>query len=115
MMSSLNPCTSPYNKSPWIASTPPDSDFGQNGLIVSLVREEGHVYSLAASRRLLYAGSDSNNIRVWKNLQEFSAFKSKSRLVKAIILFGDRVFTSHQDGKIHVWKVTSTNPIIHKT
>ncbi|KAG8474368.1 hypothetical protein CXB51_033726 [Gossypium anomalum] len=87
MMSPLNPCASPYNKSPWIASTPPDSDFGQNGLIASLVREEGHVYSLAASRRLLYTGSDCNNIRVWKNLQEFSAFKSK---------------------------VTSTNPIIHK-
>lgn len=47
-------------------------------------------------------------------MQEFSAFKSKSGLVKAIILLGDRVFTGHQDGKIRVWKVTSRNPIIHK-
>ncbi|KAK8518621.1 hypothetical protein V6N12_011870 [Hibiscus sabdariffa] len=105
---------SPYAKSPWITASVLDTDFGQNGLIASIVREEGHIYSLAASADLLYTGSDSKNIRVWKNLEELSGFKAKSGLVKAIILLGDRVFTGHQDGKIRVWKVSTTNPGVHK-
>ncbi|KAK6240501.1 hypothetical protein SCA6_005890 [Theobroma cacao] len=105
---------SPYNKSPWITPSLLENDFGQNGLIGSIVREEGHIYSLAASRDLLYTGSDSKNIRVWKSLKEFSGFKAKSGLVKAIIVLGDRIFTGHQDGKIRVWNVSSTNPSVHK-
>lgn len=98
---------SPYSKSPW---TLPHSSNGDDGsihntaLIGSLVREEGHIYSLATSGDLLYTGSDSKNIRVWKNLMEFSGFKSSSGLVKAIVVSGDRIFTGHQDGKIRVWK-----------
>ncbi|XP_022748656.1 protein JINGUBANG-like [Durio zibethinus] len=105
---------SPFNKSPWITPSPLETDFGQNGLIWSIVREEGNIYSLAASGDLLYTGSDSKNIRVWKNLKEFSGFKAKSGLVKAIIILGDMIFTGHQDGKIRVWKVSSTNPKVHK-
>ncbi|KAK6115427.1 hypothetical protein DH2020_007696 [Rehmannia glutinosa] len=86
----------------------------QNSLIGSLVREEGHIYSLAAKDDILYTGSDSKNIRVWKNMQEFSAFKSNSGLVKAIIIAGDKIFTGHQDGKIRVWKINPKNPSVHK-
>jgi WD40 repeat protein len=103
---------SPYTQSPWITSSPfnPfDEGTHRNGLIGSLVREEGHIYSLAVSGDLLYTGSDSKNIRVWKNLKEFSGFKSNSGLVKAIIICGDRTFTGHQDGKIRVWKVSHAN------
>ncbi|XP_022962601.1 protein JINGUBANG-like [Cucurbita moschata] len=78
--------------------------------IGSLVREEGHVYSLATAGELLYTGSDSKNIRVWKNLKEFTGFKSSSGLVKAIIISGEKIFTGHQDGKIRVWKETPKNP-----
>lgn len=80
----------------------------------SLVREEGHIYSLAATGDLLYTGSDSKNVRVWKNLKEFTAFKSNSGLVKAIILSGDRIFTGHQDGKVRVWKKNRKDPKNHK-
>ncbi|KAL6574216.1 hypothetical protein OROHE_001120 [Orobanche hederae] len=86
----------------------------QNSLVGSLVREEGHIYSLAAKNDILYTGSDSKNIRVWKNMKEFSAFKSNSGLVKAIIISGDKIFTGHQDGKIRVWKVNPKNPSAHK-
>ncbi|KAH0734091.1 hypothetical protein KY285_009798 [Solanum tuberosum] len=37
-------------------------------------------------------------------MKEFSAFKSNSGLVKAIIISGDKIFTGHQDGKVRVWK-----------
>ncbi|KAK9060369.1 hypothetical protein SSX86_021073 [Deinandra increscens subsp. villosa] len=107
--------TSPFSKSPWNFSlyhqTSPFSDgrVPANGLIGSLVREEGHVYSLASSGGLLYTGSDSKNIRVWKNLSEFSGFKSSSGLVKAIVVTGEKIFTGHQDGKIRVWKYSNKN------
>ncbi|XP_031129359.1 protein JINGUBANG [Ipomoea triloba] len=107
---------SPYVRSPWVhhrrVRSPRDetnenltnSRKTRNGLIGSLVREEGHVYSLAAAGELLYTGSDSKNIRVWKNSKEYAGFKSSSGLVKAIVVFGDKIFTGHQDGKIRIWK-----------
>ncbi|XP_058080312.1 protein JINGUBANG-like [Magnolia sinica] len=109
---------SPYSKSPWSRSSPviplSDENFPFNGPVGSLVREEGHVYSLAASGELLYTGSDSKNIRVWKNQKEFSGFKSSSGLVKAIVIAGGKIFTGHQDGKIRVWKASASDPSIHK-
>ncbi|KAM7520538.1 hypothetical protein LguiB_019500 [Lonicera macranthoides] len=110
--------TSPLSKSPWSShmapAEPADEGYPYTGLMGSLVREEGHIYSLAACGDLLYTGSDSKNIRVWKNQKEFSGFKSNSGLVKAIVIAGERIFTGHQDGKIRVWKVSSKNPGVHK-
>ncbi|KAL2328903.1 hypothetical protein Fmac_022330 [Flemingia macrophylla] len=114
--------SSPLNKSPWLLHSSPslslfnydNNYFPQTGLIGSLVREEGHIYSLAVSGDLLYTGSDSKNIRVWKDLKDFAGFKSSSGLVKTIVISGGRIFTGHQDGKIRVWKVSSKNPRKHK-
>ncbi|KAG2305174.1 hypothetical protein Bca52824_033825 [Brassica carinata] len=72
----------------------------ENSLVGSIVQEEGHIYSLAATNDLLFTGSDNNHIRVWKNLNEFSEFKSNSGLVKAIVICreeNNKVFTGHQD------------------
>ncbi|KAL4555707.1 hypothetical protein LXL04_038335 [Taraxacum kok-saghyz] len=103
--SPINQMPSPYSKSPWtLLHDHDDGSIHSTALIGSLIREEGHIYSLASSGDLLYTGSDSKNIRVWKNLMEFSGFKSSSGLVKAIVVSGDRIFTGHQDGKIRVWK-----------
>lgn len=119
-MSPWNQNASPYTKSPWMTSSPiifspfDDENFPRNGLIGSLVREEGHVYSLAVSSDLLYTGSDSKNIRVWKNLSDFTGFKCNSGLVKAIVISGDRIFTGHQDGKIRIWRTSTKNPKVHK-
>ncbi|CAF1711463.1 BnaC03g66170D [Brassica napus] len=119
-MSSIGPASgegSPCVMSPWARmSTPWPADFNEdnaletNGLIGSIVREEGHIYSLAASGDLLYTGSDSKNIRVWKNLKDYTGFKASSGLIKAIVISVDRIFTGHQDGKIRVWKVSKKKP-----
>ncbi|KAC9793720.1 hypothetical protein E3N88_45254 [Mikania micrantha] len=114
---------SPFQPSPWFSTGIDTSNYHKNGtkqiiqsdgLVGSLVREEGHIYSLAATGELLYTGSDSKNVRVWRNLKEFTAFKSNSGLVKAIILSGDRIFTGHQDGKVRVWKKNGKDPRNHK-
>ncbi|MFS8033415.1 putative [Myosin heavy-chain] kinase transcription factor WD40-like family [Helianthus anomalus] len=83
------------------------------GLLASLVREEGNVYSLAAIEDMLYTGSDSKNIRVWKNRKEFTGFKSKSGLVKSIVIADDKIFTGHRDGKIRVWHASVKNPSVY--
>ncbi|KAI4318378.1 hypothetical protein MLD38_032092 [Melastoma candidum] len=72
-------------------------------LVGSLIQKDGHVHSLAVSGDLLYCGSQSKNIRVWKDSDEFSWFKSNSGLVKTIVIFSNRIFTGHQDGKIRIW------------
>lgn len=89
--------SSPLTKSPWSAHMNPmetDADpFSPNVLMGSLVREEGHIYSLAASGDLLYTGSDSKNIRVWKNQREFSGNRIWNirncllRLITLIIIY----------------------------
>ncbi|KAI3665750.1 hypothetical protein L6452_44380 [Arctium lappa] len=116
MMSSTQ--TSPVASSQWnLEQTVPDCmDFVSNytGLMASLVRQEGNIYSLAAIGDLLYTGSDSKNIRVWKNQKEFSGFRSNSGLVKAIVIANDKIFTGHRDGKIRAWKVSDKNPSVHK-
>ncbi|CAK9140543.1 unnamed protein product [Ilex paraguariensis] len=62
-MSPWNNSHSPYVKSPWTQASSMDS------------------YSYNDDK----LGSDSKNIRVWKNLKDFSGFKSRSGLVKAIV------------------------------
>ncbi|XP_057770003.1 protein JINGUBANG-like [Salvia miltiorrhiza] len=109
-------CSSPAAKSPWSSShmAPSDHSYSYTGLMGSLVREEGHIYSLAAAGDLLFTGSDSKNIRVWKNQKEFSGFRSNSGLVKAIIIADERIFSGHQDGKIRVWKMSGKDPSVYK-
>ncbi|KAL1556989.1 protein JINGUBANG-like [Salvia divinorum] len=108
--------TSSLCSSPWSSSQmdPSDHPYSYTGLMGSLVREEGHIYSLAATGVLLFTGSDSKNIRVWKNQKEFSSFRSNSGLVKAIIIADERIFSGHQDGKIRVWKMSRKDPSLYK-
>ncbi|GAU47357.1 hypothetical protein TSUD_190230 [Trifolium subterraneum] len=105
---------SPLSKSPWSSHVNEDASSGEDALVGSLVREEGHIYSLAATKDLIYTGSDSKNIRVWKYQKEFAGFKSNSGLVKAIVIAGEKILTGHQDGRIRVWRVSSKNEEVHK-
>ncbi|WCJ31024.1 Transducin/WD40 repeat-like superfamily protein [Euphorbia peplus] len=120
---------SPFTNSPWSSQViefdcqnqgqdrerePRERSYSPYLLLGSLVREEGHIYSLAASNDLLYTGSDSKNIRVWKNQKEFAGFKSNSGLVKTIVIANNRIFTGHQDGKIRLWKISSKNASHYK-
>ncbi|CAJ1929832.1 unnamed protein product [Sphenostylis stenocarpa] len=111
-----DPSLSPLSKSPWSSHVNEDASMSNSidALVGSLVREEGHIYSLAATKDLLYTGSESKNIRVWKNQREFAGFRSNSGLVKAIVIAGEKILTGHQDGRIRVWKVSGKNQQQHK-
>ena len=85
------------------------------GLIASLVKEDGHVYSLAATGDVLYTGTNSPNVRVWRDQRELAGFRTASGLVKAIVVADDgRIFTGHQDGKVRVWRADADNPAVHR-
>jgi WD40 repeat protein len=99
---------SPFAMSPWtqLPGLGGDVQHGRTtGLLDTLVKEEGHVYSLAASGDLLYTGTDSRNVRVWRDRRELGGFRAGSGLVKAVVVAADgRIFTGHQDGKVRVWR-----------
>ncbi|CAL4917964.1 unnamed protein product [Urochloa decumbens] len=109
---------SPPPKSPWTATTHlpgldaagAAGDPAATGLIASLVKEGGKVYSLAAAGDLLYTGTDSETVRVWRDRRELAALRAGSGLVKAIVVAADgRIFTGHQDGKVRVWRRGSSD------
>ncbi|CAD6269584.1 unnamed protein product [Miscanthus lutarioriparius] len=110
---SASTAASPYAASPWTQlpglsprSGPDEATRQRTGLLGSLVKEGGgHVYSLAAAGDLLYTGTDSRNVRVWRDRRELGGFRSGSGLVKAIVVAADgRIYTGHQDGKVRVWR-----------
>ncbi|XP_047052350.1 protein JINGUBANG-like [Lolium rigidum] len=112
---------SPYMPSPWVnlpglGAGSALAGTGATGLLGSLVKADGHVYSMAAAGDLLYTGTDSKNVRVWKDQREFAGFKCGSGLVKAIVVAGDgRIYTGHQDGKVRVWRRDSADDTaVHK-
>ncbi|KAG8092987.1 hypothetical protein GUJ93_ZPchr0012g21736 [Zizania palustris] len=113
---------SPYVMSPWVnlpglgvGDGVVVAGGGGTGLLGSLVKEDGHVYSLAAAGDLLYTGTDSKNVRVWRDRREFAGFRSGSGLVKAIVISGEgRIYTGHQDGKVRVWRSSADDPAVHR-
>ncbi|KAL6637463.1 hypothetical protein ACP70R_025035 [Stipagrostis hirtigluma subsp. patula] len=114
--SRYSPSTPP--KSPWAHLPGLGADDGGDaatGLIASLVKENGKVYSLAAAGDVLYTGTDSDNVRVWRDRRELAGFRTGSGLVKAIVVAADgRVFTGHRDGKVRVWRADAGDPAVHR-
>jgi len=121
--SSPSRCSPP--KSPWAATTHllpglggagAKDDAAATGLIASLVKEHGKIYSLAAAGDVLYTGTDSENVRVWRGRRELAGFRAGSGLVKAIVVAADgRMFTGHQDGKVRVWRADdAAGPAVHR-
>ncbi|PVH63155.1 hypothetical protein PAHAL_3G482400 [Panicum hallii] len=116
---------SPFAMSPWTQL--PGLGFGagdgygggavanKTGLLGSLVKADGHVYSLAAAGDLLYTGTDSRTVRVWRDRRDLGGLRSGSGLVKAIVVAADgRIYTGHQDGKVRVWRASADDPATHR-
>jgi WD40 repeat protein len=111
--SRYSPPKSPWARLPGLGGA---DDAAATGLIASLVKEDGKVYSLAAAGDVLYTGTDSENVRVWRDRRELAGFRTGSGLVKAIVVAADgRIFTGHQDGKVRVWRADdAADPAVHR-
>ncbi|KAE9609143.1 putative transcription factor WD40-like family [Lupinus albus] len=100
-----NPCPeSPWTLSP--LSTPSPSLIYH--CIASLHRHEGNIYAIAASKGLVFTGSNSTRIRVWKQPDciDRGYLKASSGEVRAILTYSNMLFSSHKDNKIRIWNFT---------
>jgi len=112
----LGPLWPPLSSSPRTSTTPPPSplsDQPSTGLIGSLIREEGRLYYATISSDLLYTGSDSKHSCV-EEPHGVSGFNPGRGLMKVIVISGERIFTRHLDGKIHIWKFLSKDLTMYK-
>ncbi|CAI9114169.1 OLC1v1014830C1 [Oldenlandia corymbosa var. corymbosa] len=83
--------------------------------ISSVLKKDGAILSVAASNGLVYTGSQSNVIRIWK-LPEFTEcgqLKSKACMVVALEVSNDKVYAAYADCKIRVWHRTWEGTIKH--
>ncbi|XP_055819332.1 protein JINGUBANG-like [Solanum dulcamara] len=106
-MYSLMPPPSP--DSPWTLSplqTPSPSLLYH--CIASLHRHEGTIYSIAFAKGIVFTGSESSRIRVWRqpDCVERGYLKASCGDVRSILVYGNMLFTSHKDHKVRIWNVT---------
>ncbi|KAM1219549.1 protein JINGUBANG-like [Malus sylvestris] len=83
--------------------------------ISSVLKKDGQILSVAASNGLVYTGSASNLIRVWK-LPEFTEcgqLKTKACMVVAMEVSHDKVYAAYGDGKVRVWQRTWDGGLKH--
>ncbi|XP_012073400.1 protein JINGUBANG [Jatropha curcas] len=74
----------------------------------SVLKKDGQILSMAMSNGLVYTGSHTNSIRIWK-LPEFAEcgqLKTKTCMVVALEVSHDRVYAAYGDGKIRIWRRT---------
>ncbi|KAL6562980.1 hypothetical protein OROHE_005567 [Orobanche hederae] len=71
----------------------------------------GSVSCLALCGEFILSASQGKDIIVWQNpdFKIFTRFGHGDGSVKALITFGNKVFTAHQDSKIRVWKVSRSS------
>ncbi|KAM6585160.1 hypothetical protein CsatB_012162 [Cannabis sativa] len=83
--------------------------------ISSVLKKDGQILSIAASNGLVYTGSDTNVIRVWR-IPEFSEcgqLKTRAFMVVALEVSHDRVYAAYGDAKIRVWQRTWDDGLKH--
>nr|GMD83863.1 protein JINGUBANG-like [Ipomoea batatas] len=109
-MYSLIPPPSP--ESPWTLSplqTPSPSLLYH--CITSLHRQDGIIHSVAISKGLVFTGSESSRIRAWRqpDCMERGYIKARCGDVRAMLAYGNTLFTSHKDHKVRAWSVASSS------
>ncbi|WOG85655.1 hypothetical protein DCAR_0104846 [Daucus carota subsp. sativus] len=95
---------SPWTLSPLQSPSPPLLCH----CIASLHRLDGTVHAIAAINGTVFTGSDSSRIRAWRQPDCFERgyLKASCGSVRAMLAYGNVLFTSHKDFKIRTWIVT---------
>ncbi|XP_061349593.1 protein JINGUBANG [Gastrolobium bilobum] len=86
-------------------------------LITTVKGHSSPIFSLALHGKFLYSGSSSSEIRSCSrdpfalqsssNTNNMVAFSNGA--IKSLIVFGDMLFSAHQDHKIRVWRIETNN------
>ncbi|GAA0170258.1 hypothetical protein LIER_24559 [Lithospermum erythrorhizon] len=83
--------------------------------ISSVLKKDGQILCIAVSTGIVYTGSQTNVIRIWK-LPEFTEcgqLKTKTSMVVALIVSNDKVYAAYSDCKIRVWQRSWDGAIKH--
>ncbi|XP_068638321.1 protein JINGUBANG-like [Aristolochia californica] len=104
---------SPWALSPLCASPSPSLLYH---CIASLHRLDGGIYSIAISKGMVFTGSASRRVRVWRQPEclERGHLKTSSGNIGAILAFNNMLFTAHKDHKIRVWSVSLSERLTSK-
>ncbi|KAF7136477.1 hypothetical protein RHSIM_Rhsim08G0225200 [Rhododendron simsii] len=99
------PFHAPSSK-PLDTTNPDAATAASSRCVSSVLKKDGQILSVAASNGLVYTGSESNVVRVWK-LPEFTEcgqLKTKAGVVVAIEVSNEKVYVAYADCKIRVWR-----------
>ncbi|XP_016450637.1 protein JINGUBANG [Nicotiana tabacum] len=74
-----------------------------------------YIFCLSLSGKHLYTGNSNGEILLWNrdplnHSTEYIVVARSSSSVKFIVIFGDKLFSAHQDHKIRVWKIDNDAP-----
>ncbi|CAN1161946.1 Protein JINGUBANG [Linum perenne] len=103
--------TPPSPGSPWSFSPPRTTSPSPSLLhhcIASLHRHEGNIYTIAVAQGVVFTGSESSRIRAWRHSDctERGYVKASCGEVRAVLAYGNSLFSAHKDHKIRVWNFT---------
>ncbi|XP_068643902.1 protein JINGUBANG-like [Aristolochia californica] len=84
--------------------------------IATLHRLDGAIYSIAISKGMVFTGSASRRIRVWRHPEclDRGCIKTSSGHVRVVLAFDTMLFTAHSDHKIRVWNVSVSDRLRSK-
>ncbi|XP_059458707.1 protein JINGUBANG-like isoform X2 [Corylus avellana] len=83
--------------------------------VSSVLKKDGQILSIAVSNGVVYTGSDTNTVRIWR-LPEFTEcghLKTKACMVVALQVSNERVYAAYGDAKIRVWRRTWDGALKH--
>ncbi|PSS24426.1 Myosin heavy chain kinase [Actinidia chinensis var. chinensis] len=97
-------------------SITPNCGFNSYRSLAVLSGHIGSVSCLALCGEFILSASQGKDIIVWQqpDLRRFTKFGQGDGSVKALVTVANKVFTSHQDGRIRVWKVSRSSENVFK-
>ncbi|KAL1551521.1 protein JINGUBANG-like [Salvia divinorum] len=92
-----------------------DPDAASCRCVSSVLKKDGQILCIAAANGLVYTGSQSNAVSVWKmpEFTECGQLKTKACMVVALQVSNDRVYAAYADCRIRVWRRTWEGAVKH--
>ncbi|KAG6430057.1 hypothetical protein SASPL_108118 [Salvia splendens] len=93
----------------------PDAASSTCRCVSSVLKKDGQILCIAYANGLVYTGSQSNAVGVWKmpEFTECGQLKTRACMVVALQVSNDRVYAAYADCKIRVWRRTWEGVVKH--
>lgn len=101
--------------SPWILSPLRRPSSSSPSLLyhclATLQRQDGNVLSIAISNGLVFTGSESDRVRLWKQPEciDRGLIRTGHGRIQAMLAHGNTLFTAHKDHRLRVWSIINSS------